>query len=53
MEDTVLQKVQEHCKSDRYSTQNEFIAKAIMFYCGYLQSEYTGDFLPKILGETL
>ena len=53
MEDTVLQKVQEHCKSDRYSTQNEFIAKAIMFYCGYLQSEYTGDFLTKILGETL
>ena len=53
MEDTVLQKVQEHCKRDRYSTQNEFIAKAIMFYCGYLQSEYPGDFLPKILGETL
>ena len=52
MEDTVWQKVQEHCKSDGYSTQNEFIAKAIMF-CGYLQSEYTGDFLPKILGETL
>ena len=24
-----------------------------MFYCGYLQSEYAGDFLPKILGETL
>ena len=21
--------------------------------CGYLQSEYAGDFLPKILGETL
>ena len=53
MEDTVLQKVQEHCKSDRYSTQNEFIAKAIMFYSGYLQSEYAGGFLPKILGETL
>ena len=30
-----------------------FIAKAILFYCGYLQSEYAGDFLPKILGETL
>ena len=27
--------------------------KAIQFYCGYLQSEYAGDFLPKILGETL
>ena len=25
----------------------------IQFYCGYLQSEYAGDFLPKILGETL
>ena len=45
--------MQEHYKSDGCSTQNEFIAKAIMFYCGYLQSEYAGDFLPKILGETL
>ena len=46
MEDTVWQRVQEHYKSDGYSTQNEFIAKAILFYCGYLQSEYAGDFLP-------
>ena len=53
MEDTVWQRVQEHYKSDGCSTQNEFIAKAILFYCGYLQSEYAGDFLPKILGETL
>ena len=53
MEDTVWQRVQEHYKSDGCSTQNEFIAKAILFYCGYLQSEYAGDFLSKILGETL
>ena len=53
MEDTVWQRVQEHYKSDGCSTQNEFVAKAILFYCGYLQSEYAGDFLPKILGETL
>ena len=53
MEDAVWQKVQEHYKRDGCSTQNEFIAKAILFYCGYLQSEYAGDFLPKILGETL
>ena len=53
MEDAVWQRVQEHYKSDGCSTQNEFIAKAILFYCGYLQSEYAGDFLPKILGETL
>ena len=31
----------------------KFGTKAILFYCGYLQSEYAGDFLPKILGETL
>ena len=53
MEDTVWQRVQEQYKQDGCSTQNEFIAKAILFYCGYLQSEYAGDFLPKILGETL
>ena len=53
MEDTVWQRVQEHYKRDGCSTQNEFVAKAILFYCGYLQSEYAGDFLPKILGETL
>ena len=53
MEDAVWQKVQEQYKQDGCSTQNEFIAKAILFYCGYLQSEYAGDFLPKLLGETL
>ena len=38
---------------DGCSSQSEFMEKAILFYCGYLQSEYAGDFLPKILGETL
>ena len=40
-------------RQDGCSSQSEFIEKAIQFYCGYLQSEYAGDFLPKILGETL
>ena len=53
MEDAVWKKVPEQYKQDRCSTQNEFIAKAILFYCGYLQSEYAGDFPPKVLGETL
>ena len=53
MDDSVWQSAQEQYKRDGCSTQNEFIAKAILFYCGYLQSEYAGDFLPKILGETL
>ncbi len=53
MEDAVWQKVQAQYKRGGCSTQNEFIAKAILFYCGYLQSEYAGDFLPKILSEML
>ena len=53
MEDAVWQKVQEHYKRDGCSSQSEFMEKAILFYCSYLQSEYAGDFLPKILGETL
>ena len=40
-------------RQDGCSSQSEFMERAILFYCGYLQSEYAGDFLPKILGETL
>ena len=40
-------------RQDGCSSQSEFMEKGILFYCGYLQSEYAGDFLPKILGETL
>ena len=35
MENAVWQRVQEHYKRDGCSTQNEFVAKAIPFYCGY------------------
>ena len=40
-------------RQDGCSSQSEFMERAILIYCGYLQSEYAGDFLPKILGETL
>ena len=53
LDDATWSKVQYHYKLDGCTTQNEFIDRAILFYCGYLQSEYAGDFLPKILGETL
>ena len=53
LDDATWRKVQYHYKLDGCTTQNDFIDKAILFYCGYLQSEYAGDFLPKILGETL
>ena len=53
LDNATWSKVQYHYKLDGCTTQNEFIDRAILFYCGYLQSEYAGDFLPKILGETL
>jgi len=53
LDDATWSKVQYHYKLDGCTTQNDFIDKAIQFYCSYLQSEYAGDFLPKILGETL
>ena len=53
LDDATWSKVQYHYKLDGCTTQNDFIDRAILFYCGYLQSEYAGDFLPKILGETL
>ena len=47
------QVVEDNYREDQCQSRSEFIEKAILFYCGYLQSEYAGDFLPKILGETL
>ena len=38
-------------RQDGCSSQSEFMERAILFYCGYLQSEYAGDFLPEILAE--
>ena len=45
LDDATWSKVQYHYKLDGCTTQNDFIDN--------LQSEYAGDFLPKILGETL
>jgi hypothetical protein len=47
------EKIQRNYEAGNCKSPSEFIEKAILFYCGYLQSEYAGDFLPKILGETL
>ena len=45
LDDATWSKVQYHYKLDGCTTQNDFIDKAIQFYCGYLQSEYAGDIL--------
>ena len=32
-------------RQDGCNSQSEFMERAILFYCGYLQSEYAGGFL--------
>ena len=45
--------VRYHYKRDNCSTQNEFIEKAIRFYCSYLESEHDGGYLPHTLSAVL
>lgn len=45
--------VRYHYKQDNCSTQNEFIEKAIRFYCGYLEAEHDGNYLPHTLSTVL
>ena len=44
-----MEKVNMLYEIDNCRSKTEFMEKAIQFYCGYLQSEYAGDFLPKSL----
>jgi hypothetical protein len=45
--------VKAHYRRNNCSTQNEFIEKAIRFYCGYLDAESDGSYLPRVLSEML
>ena len=45
--------VETHYKQDNCSTQNEFIEKAVRFYCGYLNAEQDGAYLPHTLSTVL
>lgn len=39
---------QDNCKS-----MSEFIEKAVLFYCGYLQASHAEYYLPRVLGAVL
>ena len=45
--------VRETYLSDNCASQSEFIEKAVRFYCGYLEAEKDGAYLPKVLSEIL
>lgn len=45
--------VEQHYRQDNCQSRSEFIEKAIHFYCGYLDAQNTGDYLPRVLAEVL
>ena len=42
-----------HYKDHNCTTQNEFIEQAIRFYCGYLDADRDGTYLPDTLSAVL
>ncbi len=47
------QSVENNYKQDGCGTKNEFIEKAVHFYCGYLATENASEYLPKVLSTML
>ena len=47
------EEVRRNYQMDGCRTQNEFIERAIHFYCGYLAAKQAEDFLPLALSTTL
>lgn len=47
-----LKRVQVHYREGNCKTQSEFIERAINFYCGYLETDKTGSYLPPVLAST-
>lgn len=45
--------VEGHYHADNCSTKNEYIAKAIRFYSGYLDAAGADEYLPRILADVL
>ena len=45
--------VESRYRRDNCSTRNEFIAKAIRFYSGYLDTEHADEYLPRVLADVL
>lgn len=53
LEEKLIEQIRIMSKEDNCSSQNEFITKAIEFYCGYLSMNNSEEFLSKILTSTL
>ena len=51
--DRAWDSVGKHFQDDGCTTRNEFIEKAIHFYCGYIRSEFADEYLPRVLSTAL
>ena len=47
------QAVEENYKRSNCGSRSEFVEKAILFYCGYLNAQGAESYLPPLLSETL
>ena len=47
------EQVERSYRRDNCKSQSEFIEMAIRFYCGYLEAEHDGDYLPRTLSAVL
>ena len=45
--------VEEHYRKDNCTKKNEYIAKAIRFYSGYLDAAGADEYLPRVLSDVL
>ena len=53
IDDDVWDQVESHYQKDNCAKRNEFIAKAIRFYSGYLDTEHADEYLPRVLADVL
>ena len=53
IDDDVWDQVESHYQKDNCAKRNEFIAKAIRFYSGYLDAERAHEYLPRVLSDIL
>lgn len=53
LDDSTFSLIKKLYKDDNCMSQNEFIEKAVLFYCGYLSTNDSGKYLPNIITSTL
>ena len=53
LSDELWAEVKDAYRADGCSTINQFVDKGLRFYLGYLKAKDAGDYLPRVLAQTL